>query len=378
MKIKDLKIRKILNTKSQETIEIEAKTKKGIVKTSVPQGTSKGKYEAKYLPIKTVLKNFQKIKKYFINKEFRSQEEVDLLLRKLDKTRNFSKIGGNLALGISSVALKAFALDDEQQVYEYLGGKKLPKLLANVAGGWGKGNEIQEFLVMPVKQKSFSKNVFKIAELYIELGKILKSKDRNFRFSKNYESGWVTSLSTNKLLDIISDLVQGKNLTIGLDVAASDRWNGKKYIKRSPKQHFDFISELVDKYNLKFIEDPFHEDDFDSFAEFLSKHRKILVCGDDLLATNPKRLELALRKNSVNAVIVKPNQIGTITDTMEFVKKAKKNNVKTIMSHRSGTTDDTLFAHLAVGLECDFAKFGVSGERIVKLNELIRIEEKLM
>jgi enolase len=374
MKIKDLKIRKILNTKSQETIEIEAKTKKGIVKTSVPQGTSKGKYEAKYLPIKTVLKNFQKIKKYFINKEFRSQEEVDLLLRKLDKTRNFSKIGGNLALGISSVALKAFALDDEQQVYEYLGGKKLPKLLANVAGGWGKGNEIQEFLVMPVKQKSFSKNVFKIAELYIELGKILKSKDRNFRFSKNYESGWVTSLSTNKLLDIISDLVQGKNLT---DVAASDRWNGKKYIKRSPKQHFDFISELVDKYNLKFIEDPFHEDDFESFAELMKRTNNVLICGDDLLCTNVERLRVALARKAINCALVKPNQIGTISDTIAFVRLAKKHGIKTVMSHRSGTTDDVLISHLTVGLECDYAKIGISGERIFKINELIRIEETL-
>lgn len=377
MKIEDLKIRKVLNTKSQETIEIEAKIGKDIVKASVPQGTSKGRYEAKYLPIKAVFKNFRRIKKHFINKEFKSQEEVDSLLRELDRTKNLSKIGGNLALGISSTFLKAFALDAEQQIYEYLGGKKLPKLLANVAGGWERDSEIQEFLIFPIKQNSFSKKVFEISELYVELGKILRSKDKNFRFSKNYESGWVTTLQTEKLLGIISNLIKDKNLYMGLDVAAGDRWNGKKYIKRSPKQHFDFISKLIDKYNLKFVEDPFHEDDFESFTRLTRKFNDILICGDDLLCTNTERLKIALARKAVNCVLVKPNQIGTISDTISFVRLAKKHGIKTVISHRSGTTDDVLISHLAVGLECDYAKIGISGERIFKINELIRIEETL-
>ncbi|HDJ96760.1 MAG TPA: enolase [Candidatus Aenigmarchaeota archaeon] len=375
MKVSKLRMRKVLNSKSLPTIEVETEVKNKLIRTAVPSGTSVGKYEVKTLSVERALRIFPTIRRRFEKKEFSSIEEVDSLLKELDGTKNFSRIGGNVALAISSVFLKAFTIKEGLEVFEYLGGKKLPRPLCNVAGGWGKENEIQEFLLYPQKQRRYSSSIFRIAKAYVELGKLLKKYDKTFKFGKNYESAWVASLPTEKLLSLIKKVSNG--LVIGLDVAANDRWDGRKYLKRSKEQHFKFLSALVKRFDIAYVEDPFHEDDFDSFAEFLSKHRKILVCGDDLLATNPKRLEVALKKKSVNAVIVKPNQIGTITDTIEFVKKAKKNNVKTVMSHRSGTTDDTLFAHLAVGLECDFAKFGVSGERIVKLNELIRIEEKL-
>jgi enolase len=125
------------------------------------------------------------------------------------------------------------------------------------------------------------------------------------------------------------------------------------------------------------LEDPFHEDDFNSFAKIKEKLKNVLVCGDDLLVTNINRLKIAIKNNSINAAIVKPNQIGTITDTIKFVKEAKKNNIATIMSHRSGETEDSLICHLAVGLNCDYVKFGISGERVIKINEMIRIEEKI-
>ena len=369
MEVKDLKLRKILATNSKETVEVELVTERGSIRSSVPIGTSVGKYEVKWLEVNKVLKIFPKIKKRLKSKEFHSQDEVDLELKKLDGTPNFSRIGGNLALGISSAFLKAFTLGNDQEVFEYLGGKKLPKPLCNVAGGWV-DSEIQEFLVFPKKQRSFREEIFKIAEFYLKLGESLRKKDKSFKFSKNYESAWVSNLRTEEILDLIKKEAKKYGLLIGVDVAGN-------YSGRKKEGQFDFISSLIKKFSLKYVEDPFEESDFKSFASLQKKFKKVIVCGDDLIATNPRRLKLAIKKKAVSGVIVKPNQVGTISDTIKVVGEAKRHKITTIISHRSGETEDTLICHLAVGLESEFAKIGISGERIVKINELIRIEEKI-
>ena len=377
MEAKDLTIREILATNCKKTIEVELETEKCTVKASVPMGTSMGKYEVISLPVKEVLKKFQEVKKNFILENFYSLEEVDVKLRDIDKTPNFSKIGGNLALAISSVYLKAFAMHNGQEVFEYFSEGKMPKPLSNVAGGWGEESEIQEFLLLPERQKSFKDSIFRIAVAYLELGNILKKVDKTFKFSKNYESGWVNNLSTEKLLKILSDLCKTYRLRIGMDVAASDRWNGKTYRGRTKEKHKKFISKLIKKFDILFMEDPFHQDDFDSFSWLTKKFKNTIVCGDDLYVTNPERLKIGIEKKATNAILIKPNQIGTITDTIKVIDMAKKHKMTTVISHRSGTTDETLLCHLAVGLGCDLAKFGISGERIIKINELLRIEEKL-
>ncbi|MCD6403004.1 MAG: enolase [Candidatus Aenigmarchaeota archaeon] len=377
MKFERLKIRKVLNTKSNLTIEVEGKFNKGRVRGSVPAGTSAGKHEVVSLPVDRVIRKFKLLKKKFEGVEFSSLEEVDSLLHEIDGTENFSKIGGNLALAISYVFLKGFALNEGLEVFEYLGGKKLPKPLCNVAGGWGKESEIQEYLIYPKVQRSIAASIFKIAEVYRQLGKMFKKYDKTFNMGKNYESAWAVRLDAKKILTIISKAIEGKGLVIGLDVAASDRWDGKTYVGRSEKEHYTFLKRLVKRFGIGYVEDPFHEDDFETFAKFTKEMKRVMVCGDDLLVTNVKRLETALKNKSVNTVLVKPNQIGTVSDTIAFVKMAKKHGLKTVLSHRSGETDDAIIAHLAVGLETDYAKFGTSGERVVKLNELIRIEEKI-
>ena len=377
MKFERLKIRKVLNTKSNLTIEVEGKFNKGTVRDSVPAGTSAGKHEVVSLPVDRVIRKFKLLKKKFEGVEFSSLEEVDSLLHEIDGTENFSKIGGNLALAISYVFLKGFALNEGLEVFEYLGGKKLPKPLCNVAGGWGKESEIQEYLIYPKVQRSIAASIFKIAEVYRQLGKMFKKYDKTFNMGKNYESAWAVRLDAKKILTIISKAIEGKGLVIGLDVAASDRWDGKTYVGRSEKEHYTFLKRLVKRFGIGYVEDPFHEDDFETFAKFTKEMKRVMVCGDDLLVTNVKRLETALKNKSVNTVLVKPNQIGTVSDTIAFVKMAKKHGLKTVLSHRSGETDDAIIAHLAVGLETDYAKFGTSGERVVKLNELIRIEEKI-
>jgi enolase len=379
MRVLDLKIRKVFASNSKDTIEIEATTKKGKVHASVPFGTSKSKYEVRYLPFNQVVSNFVSIKKYFLD-EFDSIKDVDELLHTIDKTEDFREIGGNLALAISSVFLKAFALEEGVPIFSYLNkNPTMPKPVCNVAGGWKGQSDIQEFLLLPLHQERFIGSMEEIMESYLKLGDELKKIDPTFNYSKNLESAWVTSLNSEKILDAISK-VKGENLMIGLDVAASNLWDGEKYSYKdkqlSTMQQIDYMIELSRRYKIFYVEDPFHQDDFVSFSVF-TKNSNCLVVGDDIYATNIKRLKAGLDIKTTNAVLVKPNQIGTITDALEFVKEAKKNNMKVVVSHRSAETDDNLLSHLAVGFGADYFKLGVSGERIVKINEMIRIEEMI-
>ena len=182
----------------------------------------------------------------------------------------------------------------------------------------------------------------------------------------------------------MTDIVFDNSLEIGLDVAASQLWNEKnhKYIYRygsfnTPEQ-LSVMEDLIRKYPIKYMEDPFHEDDFATFSTLRGRVKDTIITGDDLFSTNMERLQYGISYNAANGIIVKPSQVGTITDVIRIMREAKKNNVKTIISHRSGETEDTLISHLAAGLGSDYIKFGISGERTVKINEMIRIEEKIL
>lgn len=378
MRIEDIKIRKIFATNSKPTLEVEIKTKKGKVYSSVPFGTSKSKYEIVYKDFEEISEIFPRIKKYFFE-DFRDIREVDRMLHSIDTSDNFKKIGGNLALGISLAFLKAFSLEEGVPVYKYLGGNTIPKPVCNVAGGWKGQSDIQEFLILPLHQDSFVKSIDEISDLYLKLGEIFSKKDPTFKFSKNLESAWVTSLPAEEILKILTK-IKGENFVIGLDIAASSLWNGEKYVYKdkilSTMQQIEYVSSLIREFKLFYVEDPFHQDDFVSFS-VLTKNSKCLIVGDDLYATNLRRLKSGLDISATNAVLVKPNQIGTVMDTIDFVKEAKKNRLKVVVSHRSGETDDNLLSHLAVGLDADYIKLGISGERVVKINEMIRIEEEL-
>jgi enolase len=383
MRVQDLKLREILATNSLRTIELELYTNKGKVRASVPMGTSRSKYEVEYLPVDEVIEIFSKMKKHFISQNFDNQEDVDILLRIIDKTPAFRQIGGNLALAISSAFLKSFAMHEEKEVFEYLTNQPtMPLPLCNVAGGWKGQSDIQEFLVLPFIQRTFLENIKKIAKVYWLLGKKLKDADRNFNFGKNLESAWITSLPFERILKIMAEIVGENSLEIGMDVAASQFWNEKnhKYMYRygsmnTPEQ-LSIMEEILKKYPITYIEDPFHEDDFATFSTLLGRIQDKIVVGDDLFSTNMERLQYGISYKAANGIIVKPSQVGTITDVIRIMQEAKKNGVKTIISHRSGETEDTLISHLAVGLNSDYIKLGISGERIVKINELIRIEDK--
>jgi len=380
MIVEDLKIRKVMASNSKPTIEVEITTKKGKFYSSVPFGTSTSKYEVVYRDVDEVISIFHQIKKYFIG-SFKNQEEVDLLLHSIDTSPDFRNIGGNLSLAISLAFLKAFAYEEGVEIYYYLTSKPtIPKPVCNVAGGWKGQSDIQEFLLMPIHQEYFRESIQEIANVYLVLGNILQKKDVNFKFGKNIESAWITTLRAEELLNILTE-IKTSNLVIGLDVAASNLWNGKFYEYKdkslSTFQQIEYMSALIREYKLFYVEDPFHQDDFVSFS-VLTKNTRALIVGDDLYATNLERLKMGLDIKASNAVVVKPNQIGTVTDTVNFVREARKNNLKIIVSHRSGETDDNILSYLAVGLNADYFKLGISGERIVKINEMIRIEEKIL
>ena len=379
MKIKNIKARIVYASNSKQTIEVEIETLKGKVRASAPIGTSKGKFEAKEIEPKIALKIFEKISKQLKMIEVEDFYEADKLLQLIDKTENFEKIGGNLAIAISNAFLKAFALEEGKEVFELFDAKKMPLPLCNVVGSWEKFYGFQEFLLFPKKQESFASSIEKISEAYNKIGEILREK--NFKFGKNLESAWVTNLKIQEILEIINEVAKEYEVKIGVDIAANSLWNGEFYIYENEKlntlEQLGFIENLIKDFKIKYVEDPFNENDITSFAALQARLPNVLVCGDDLYATNLKRLRVGIDLKATKAAIIKPNQIGIISDAIKFFEEAKKNGMKTVFSHRSGETDDSLICHLAIGLGSDFIKIGISGERIFKINEMLRIEEKL-
>lgn len=385
MRVRKLEIRPILAFNAEKTIEVQLEIDKGMVRASVPFGTSRGRNEVKYLPVENAINKFYLYRREFTKETFDSIEEVDEELKGIDKTNDFSSIGGNLSLGISMAFLKAFALREGKEVFEIVLEEKpkMPIPLCNVMGGWGEVSDIQEYMLYPVHQESFSQSMFKMANIYRVIEKILSKEDPKFRHGRNLESGWITSFGIEKRLSLLTDICKENLTRIGLDVAGSNVHDGTFYnlknegVKLTIKEYRTFISKLVKKYPVHYIEDPFEEDDFNSHSALLEKIGPKMVCGDDLYTTNPSRLERGIKMKATNTILIKPNQIGTISDTFKVVKLAKKHGMKIVMSHRSGETEDNLISHLAVGLNCDFVKMGISGERVVKLNEISRIEEKI-
>lgn len=392
MIVRDIKIREIFSHNLKETIEVEVEISKGKVRASVPIGTSRGVYEVEYLPTKEVIKNFLEIREKFRMKEFKNFEEVDNTILEYDKSEKLNKIGGNLALAISLAMLKAFALHEDLEVFEYVSSYfnfkiKIPKPVCNVIGG-GKhfgGSDFQEFLLIG-KTSNFKEEIKKIINLYFKIAERLKKEDRSFNFGRNLESAWITNLSTKRILEILRDFSKEYELYLGIDVAASSFYDFSKgmyvYEKEGLElnriEQLSYLYDLIKDYEIFYIEDPFYEEDFVSFATLLSHFPQKLIVGDDLTVTNLERLKKASELKSINGIIIKPNQIGLITKVAEVIKFAKKNDIKVIFSHRSGETEDPVISQLAVGFGSEYIKLGIAGERTIKINEILRIEEKIL
>ena len=403
-KIKNIIGREVLDSRGNPTVEVDVILECGIVgRAIVPSGASTGEREAlelrdldsRYMG-KGVLKAVNNvntcIRDALIGMDSLDQKKIDYTMIALDGTDNKSKLGANAILGVSMANLKAAALYNGEPLYKYIGnGNVLPVPMMNILNGGAHADnplDIQEFMIVP-QSDSIKERVRIGAEVFHNLKAILKSK--GMVTAVGDEGGFAPNISSNEdALILIVDAIKkagynpGKDVLLALDVAASELYSdgfyyldGKKY---STDELIDFYEHLVNKYPICSIEDPVDENDWEGF-NLITKRLgdKIQIVGDDLFVTNKKYLKKGIDSNSGNAILIKVNQIGTITETLETIELANKYNYKTIISHRSGETEDTTIAHLAVGLNLGQIKTGSLSrtDRVCKYNELLRIEEEL-
>jgi enolase len=401
--IEDLIARRIFNNRGEETIEVDVITAGGFGRAGAPAGKSRGKAEVVYYPTGGVDAAIKKVDELIapelagLNADF--QEEIDSTLHEIDGTEDFKNIGGNTAFAISLANAEAAANSHGLLLFQFLGGNvanTLPYPLGNcISGGQharGKAPSIQEYLALPYGAESFLEAQTANAQIHKRIGDVLKKKSTTFNGGKSDEGAWIANITTDDAFEVIARVCEevGNELDFecrfGIDMAASSFWKPKeeKYIyenediKRDTAEQLEYLLSLIEKYHLAYVEDPFNEDDFDSFAELTNKAKNCMVCGDDLFTTNTERLNNGIKINAGNAIIIKVNQIGTLTDAAETIQTAQNNGYDAVMSHRSGDTCDWHIAHLAVAYKCPVIKTGtVEGTRIAKLNELIRIEHFL-
>jgi enolase len=388
MNIIEVFAKEISDSRKDKTVLVKIKTNVGEFSASAPNGKSKGKHEAKSYKknLKEDIKTLSKFSRYFSEEIIEKFED----LRRIEDIAE-GHIGANTLFALESAALKALAKEQKKEIWEIIDStaKNFPRLVGNCIGGGkhsklikNKKPDFQEFLLIPnlnTVNQSFSKNR-KIKE---ELKIILKIKDKNFSEEKNDEDAWMVSLNEKEVLDILKKFGD-KTMSIGLDVAASGFFKRKRYsyenpmLKRDTEEQIKYISNLIKNFNLYYIEDPFNEEDFESFSKLLKKFPGSLIVGDDLTVTNYKRLKKAIEMKSINALIVKPNQNGSLIKVKRICELAKENNIKIIFSHRSGETEESILADLAFGFQADFIKCGITGKgREIKIKRLIEIEDSL-
>ena len=383
--VKSVSAKQISDSRGEKTIFISVKTNVGTFSASAPNGKSTGKYEAN--PYKKDLeKAIETLKKF---KDYFSDENIDSFndLRRIEDIVE-GHLGANPLFALESAILKAVAKEKKKEVWQLINpsAKKFPRLVGNCIGGGKHSKEdvkikpdFQEFLLIP-KTNSI-KEEFEISKRgKKEAENILKKTDKKFEGKKNDEDAWKTSLNEKEVLDILKNL----KLPLGVDVAASSFYKRKKYhyqnplLQRTKDEQLFYVLNLIKNFELFYVEDPFDEEDFVSFAALLKKSPDTLIVGDDLTVTNLKRLQKAISMKSINAIIVKPNQNGSLIKVKEVCDLARKNNIKIVFSHRSGETGEDILADLAFGFQADFFKCGITGkEREAKIKRLIEIEKKL-
>jgi len=418
--IEKILAREILDSRGNPTVEVDVKLRDGIVgRAAVPSGASTGEHEAvelrdgdkaRYLG-KGVLRAVDnvntEIQKALKGKDAAEQEEIDRFLIVLDGTPNKSRLGANAILGVSLACARAVSSSRGIPLYQYLGGETanlLPVPMMNIINGGVHADnnvDLQEFMIMPFGADTFATALRMGAEVFHNLKKILH--DKKLSTSVGDEGGFAPNLTSNhEALDVIMEAIEkagyqaGKDVKIALDPASSsfygkDKLGGNpnpgKYVLRAEEQPvktaqemIEFYAALCEKYPIFSIEDGLAEDDWDGWKKLTERlGAKIQIVGDDLFVTNTKRLERGIQEGSANSILIKVNQIGTLSETIAAVRMAQKNNYTAVMSHRSGETEDTTIADLAVALSTGQIKTGSTSrtDRICKYNRLLRIEEAL-
>ncbi|MBI3305549.1 phosphopyruvate hydratase [Candidatus Nomurabacteria bacterium] len=408
-KIISIKAAEIIDSRGEPTIEVSCELENAISgRASVPSGRSAGVHEACELRdhdegrynglgvLKAIDNVNTEIYGHIKGKEF-NQSALDQSLIKLDGTENKSRLGANAILGVSLAFARACAAEKKIELYEYLGnlaGNKifnLPQPMLNIINGGehaDSGLDLQEFMLAPVGLDSFARKIEAAAEIIYSLKKILQTK--GYAVSVGDEGGFAPKLTSNEeAFELIRQAIADSGYSfdqvkIGIDAAASSFYKNGIYElkisgveeKNTNKKMIDWYEKLVDIYPIVFIEDPLAEDDWQGFTEMTERMgKKIKIVGDDLTVTNIERIKTAVEKKSVNSILIKLNQIGTLSETIEAIQLTKKQGWLPFISHRSGETTDTFIADLAVGLGCDWIKAGslARGERVCKYDRLMEI-----
>jgi enolase len=410
--LSSIALRRVLDSRGNATVEADVLTESGgFGRAAAPSGASTGEHEAIELPAGEAIAAAREhaVPRLVGEVYAGNQREVDAALHAADGTGNFSEIGANSAVAISMAAAKAGADVLGAPLYQHLGGTfrgdSVPTPLGNVVGGGEHATEathIQEFLAAPVGAPSVSEAVFANSAVHARIAEILD--DRGIPAAKGDEGAWAPPISDAEAFEIVSEAVDdveselGFEIGFGLDMAAAELYDAEAdaYVygdrTRSTAEQVDYVVGMVDEYDLVYVEDPLDENDYEGFAELTervgggasapgasgrgSRADRTLICGDDLFVTNVERLQAGIDEEAGNAILIKPNQIGTLSDAVDAVELATENGYRTVISHRSGETEDTTIAHLAVATDAEFIKTGtVGGERTAKLNELIRIAD---
>lgn len=407
--IEDVKARQILDSRGNPTVEVDVRLSCGVVgRAAVPSGASTGIYEALELRDndksvycgKSVLQAVENVNTIIaselIGEDAANQYEIDRIMLELDGTENKSKLGANAILGVSLAVAKAVSMAYEMPLYRYIGGINavvLPVPMMNILNGGAHADnnvDVQEFMIAPVGAKSFEEALRMGAETFHALKKVLSSK--GLVTSVGDEGGFAPNLSSNQeALDVILTAIENAGYTteqikICLDVASSEFYEDGKYNLAgegrvlSRAEFVDFLEAWVDKYPIISIEDGMAEEDYEGWAMLTERlGSKCQLVGDDLFVTNTKRLEDGIKNNRANSILIKVNQIGTLSETLAAINMAHEAGYTAITSHRSGETEDTFIADLAVATNCGQIKTGSASrsDRIAKYNQLIRIEQEL-
>ena len=405
-KIKDVIGREILDSRGNPTVEVDVILESGVVgRAAVPSGASTGEREALELRdddarfmskgvLKAVSHVNNELKNLVVGLDAENQREIDYAMINLDGTETKSRFGANAILGISMAVMKAAALEKGLPLYKYIGGgKTLPKPMMNIINGGAHADnklDFQEFMIIP-QADTIKERVRIGAEVFHNLKKVLNAKGLSTGVGD--EGGFAPDLNSNSEgFELILEAIKkagyepGKDVKLAIDVAASEFYKDGKYIlagenrSLTTEELINYYEELVNKYPICSIEDPVDENDWEGFRLITEKlGDRVQLVGDDLFVTNKKCLQMGIDNHAGNAILLKVNQIGTITETLETIELARKNGYATIISHRSGETEDTTIADLAVGLDLGQIKTGSMSrtDRVCKYNQLIRIEEEI-
>ena len=408
--IKEIKAREILDSRGNPTVEADVMLPDGVMgRAAVPSGASTGEHEAlelrdgdrsRYLG-KGVLKAVNNVRELIapelLGMDASDQKAIDSAMIKLDGTDNKGRLGANAMLAVSLAAARACAASRGEPLYRYLGGDKarqLPVPMMNVINGGKHADnnvDLQEFMIMPVGAESFSSALRMSAEVFHHLKVVLK--DKSYQTAVGDEGGFAPDLGSNsEAVDVIISAIEkagykpGEDVAIALDPAASSFYKDGKYVLSAEKVEktssgmIDYYEKLINDYPIVSIEDGLAEDDWEGWKEMTERlGGKIQIVGDDLFVTNVTRLQRGISEKAANSILIKVNQIGTLTETMDAIRLAKNAGFTTVVSHRSGETEDTTIADISVGADTGQIKSGSlsRSERVAKYNQLLRIEEEL-